>query len=114
MSSRRAFITLLGGATAWPLAARAQQGAMPVVGFLKWSFSRRAPLPGGKLSPRLERGRITSPPQILASDRVCCGAADEFALRLGASLSIAAGAGAAAWERLVRWARRTPRTGGGS
>jgi putative ABC transport system substrate-binding protein len=62
MIRRREFITLLGGAAAWPIAARGQQSKMPVVGYVTaGGFSRStAPFRKGLAEMGFIEGRSIS------------------------------------------------------
>ena len=101
---RREFITLLGGAAAaWPLAARAQQPAMPVVGFL--ALHRPTDADGS--------ARISSRPE---GDRLCRGRErrDRIPLGRGSNRSAAGVAADLVRRRVAVIAERRQRscTGG--
>jgi len=110
---RRTFISLLGAAAAWPLAARAQQAAMPVIGVLN-DYTEADPFGQAQLAAfRDELGKLgwTDGRNVRIDYRT--GAADSDAIRTYAAEIIASRpdvvlAGATITAALQRASRRVP------
>jgi putative tryptophan/tyrosine transport system substrate-binding protein len=75
---RRKFIVLLGGAAAWPLAARAQQSSLPIIGFLHRGFREPPPTMNAFRKGLSEEGFIEGE-NVRIEDRAADGHYDPFA-----------------------------------
>ena len=60
---RRAFLAGVGSAVAWPMVARGQQPALPVVGFLSGRSCGESPIRYGGFPAWLERKRLHGEPK---------------------------------------------------
>jgi putative ABC transport system substrate-binding protein len=101
--NRREFITLLGGATvAWPLAARAQQAAMPVIGFLDAGSAAERTQQVAAVRKGLAEGGYQEGQNVALEFRWAEGQYGRFAelaadlVRRGVSVIVTPGSGAAA------------------
>ena len=63
---RREFVALLGGGVAWPLVARAEQSAVPVIGYLHGQSPNR--LPGAALIAAIFLGHIGTDPSARSAE----------------------------------------------